>query len=104
ADAVVYRVSGALFGLVLWWLVGLAASFSVRGQATPEPLASLPMRSPIGGWGSVLGLALVSCASLKTWWDSRISLVSGVSYLPLLSAAYAVMKLAHSKTVQYFND
>jgi L-asparagine transporter-like permease len=104
ADAFVYILSGALFGLMLSWLVSLAAHFSFRRQATPEQLASLPMRSPIGGWGSVLGLALVSCAILKTWWDSRISLVSGVSYLLLLSAAYAVMKLAHSKTVQYFND
>jgi hypothetical protein len=50
------------------------------------------MRSPLGAWGSIVGLALVIAAVLKTWWDSRVGLVSGVSTLLILTAAYALLK------------
>jgi hypothetical protein len=50
------------------------------------------MRSPLGAWGSVLGLTLVTAAILKTWWDSRVSLVSGLSTLLLLTVAYMFLR------------
>ena len=50
------------------------------------------MRSPLGAWGSGLGLTLVTAAILKTWWDSRVSLLSGVSSLLLLTVAYMFLR------------
>jgi L-asparagine transporter-like permease len=91
-NAFVYILSGALFGLMLSWLVSLAAHISFRRQTNSSQLSRLPMRSPLGAWGSIVGLALVIAAVLKTWWDSRVSLVSGVSTLLILTAAYALLK------------
>ncbi|MGD0514027.1 MAG: amino acid permease, partial [Terriglobales bacterium] len=88
-NAFVYILSGALFGLMLSWLVSLAAHISFRRRTNSSQLSRLPMRSPLGAWGSIVGLALVIAAVLKTWWDSRVSLVSGVSTLLILTAAYA---------------
>jgi len=91
-NAFVYILSAALFGLMLSWLTSLAAHVSFRRRATEKELLSLPMRSRLGMWGSVLGFALVTTAVLRTWWDSRVNLVSGVAYLALFSVAYAVMR------------
>jgi hypothetical protein len=55
-------------------------------------VAALPMRSPLGALGSLLGLTLVTVAILKTWWDSRVSLLSGVSTLLLLTVAYVALR------------
>jgi L-asparagine transporter-like permease len=78
--------------LMLSWLVSLAAHISFRRRTNSSQLSRLPMRSPLGAWGSIVGLALVIAAVLKTWWDSRVSLVSGVSTLLILTAAYALLK------------
>jgi AAT family amino acid transporter len=92
-NAFVYILSGALFGLMLSWLVSLAAHISFRQRISSSQITNLPMRSPLGAWGSVLGLTLVSAAILKTWWDSRVSLLSGVSTLLLLTVAYLFLRL-----------
>ena len=91
-NAFVYILSGALFGLMLSWLVSLAAHISFRRRMGAAQIATLPMRSPLGAWGSMLGLALVTAAILKTWWDSRVSLLSGVSTLLILTVAYVFLK------------
>lgn len=91
-NAFVYILSGALFGLMLSWLVTLAAHISCRRRMSSSQVNSLPMRSPLGTWGSVLGLTLVTAAILKTWWDSRVSLLSGVSTLLLLTVAYGLLR------------
>ncbi len=91
-NAFVYILSGALFGLMLSWLVSLAAHISFRRQIGAAQIATLPMRSPLGAWGSMLGLTLVTAAILKTWWDSRVSLLSGVSTLLILTVAYVFLK------------
>ena len=91
-NAFVYILSGALFGLMLSWLVTLAAHISCRRRMSSSQVNSLPMRSPLGAWGSVLGLTLVTAAILKTWWDSRVSLLSGVSTLLLLTVAYGLLR------------
>jgi L-asparagine transporter-like permease len=91
-NAFVYILSGALFGLMLSWLVSLAAHISCRRRMSSSQVNSLPMHSPLGAWGSVLGLTLVTAAILKTWWDSRVSLISGVSTLLLLTVAYMFLR------------
>ncbi|MGB6678348.1 MAG: amino acid permease [Terriglobales bacterium] len=91
-NAFVYILSGALFGLMLSWLVSLAAHVACRRQMSSEQVNALAMRSPVGAWGSILGLALVTAAILKTWWDSRVSLISGVSALLILTVVYVLLK------------
>jgi AAT family amino acid transporter len=91
-NAFVYILSGALFGLMLSWLVSLAAHVSFRRRMSLSQTTKLPMRSPLGAWGSVLGLTLVTAAILKTWWDSRVSLLSGLSTLLLLTVAYMFLR------------
>jgi L-asparagine transporter-like permease len=88
----VYILSGALFGLMLSWLVSLAAHVACRRQMSSDQEKALAMRSPVGAWGSILGLTLVTAAILKTWWDSRVSLISGVSALLILTVAYVFLK------------
>ena len=91
-SAFVYILSGALFGLMLSWLVSLAAHVACRRQMSSDQVKALAMRSPVGAWGSILGLTLVTAAILKTWWDSRVSLISGVSALLILTVAYVFLK------------
>jgi L-asparagine transporter-like permease len=91
-NAFVYILTGALFGLMLSWLVSLAAHISFRRRMSSAQVAALPMRSPLGALGSLLGLTLVTVAILKTWWDSRVSLLSGVSTLLLLTVAYVALR------------
>jgi AAT family amino acid transporter len=91
-NAFVYILTGALFGLMLSWLVSLAAHISCRRRMSSSQVNALPMRSPLGACGSVLGLTLVTAAILKTWWDSRVSLVSGLSTLLLLTVAYMFLR------------
>lgn len=92
AQAFVSILNGALFGLLLSWLVSLAAHVVFRRRTGPGELAGLPMRSPLGGWGSAAGFTMICAAILKTWWDSRLSLVSGLSYLVILTLAYVMLK------------
>jgi amino acid transporter, AAT family len=91
-NAFVYILSGALFGLMLSWLVSLAAHISFRRRMGSDQVNALPMRSPLGVWGSMVGLTLVIAAVLKTWWDSRVSLLSGASTLLLLTVAYVFLR------------
>jgi amino acid transporter, AAT family len=96
--AFVYILTGALFGLMLSWLVSLAAHISFRRRIGSTQIAALPMRSPLGSLGSVLGLTLVTVAVLKTWWDSRVSLISGVGTLLLLSLAYLFLRSGNERS------
>lgn len=97
-NAFVYILSGALFGLMLSWLVSLAAHVACRRQMSSDQVKALVMRSPVGAWGSILGLTLVTAAILKTWWDSRVSLISGVSALLLLTVAYMFLRSRNATT------
>jgi hypothetical protein len=40
----------------------------------------------------MIGFALIVLAIVKTWWDSRVSLVSGVVYLIVLNVAYLIVR------------
>ena len=91
-NAFEFILRAAFFGMMLSWLVSLAAHVAFRRRATPEELAALPLRSPVAAWGSVIGFVTIVAATLKTWWDSRVNLVSGVLYLVLLTVAYVSIK------------
>ena len=95
--AFVSILNAALFGLLLSWLVTLAAHARFRRTATPGQIAALPRRSPLGAAGSASGFVLIVLAIFKTWWDSPLSFWSGVAYLLVLNAAYLVLRAARSR-------
>lgn len=97
ANAFEFILRGAFFGMILSWLVSLAAHISFRRRASARQIAELPMHSPFGKWGSEVGLAVVSAIVLKGWWDSRVNLVSALLYLVLLTAAYLAIQAGPRK-------
>lgn len=92
SNAFEYILRAAFFGMILSWVVSLAAHISFRRRTSPEQIRALPLRSPIGGWGSVAGFTVMCAVILKGWWDSRVNLISGVLYLLLLTAAWWAIK------------
>ena len=91
-DAFVSILGAALVGMLLAWLVSLAAHVSFRQTLRPEQLAALPMRSPLGAWGSALGFALIIVAILETSGHSRVTLISIAVYMVVLTAAYFLLR------------
>ncbi|MBZ5571352.1 MAG: amino acid permease [Acidobacteriia bacterium] len=91
-DAFVSILGAALTGLLLSWLVSLAAHIGFRRKLSPDALAALPMRSPIGWWGSALGFVLIIVAFVETGWKSHLTAISGAAYIVVLSVAYVVLK------------
>jgi AAT family amino acid transporter len=91
-DAFVSILGAALVGMLLAWLVSLAAHVSFRQNLRPEQVAALPMRSPLGAWGSALGFVLIIVAILETSWHSRLTLISSAVYMVGLTAAYFLLK------------
>jgi L-asparagine transporter-like permease len=91
-NAFEFILRAAFFGMMLSWLASLAAHVVFRRRATAAEIAALPLRSPVAGWGSIVGFAVIVAATLKTWWDSRVNLISGVLYLVLLTIAYFLIK------------
>jgi amino acid transporter, AAT family len=100
-SAFVSILGAALVGMLLAWLVSLAAHISFRKQISPSQLAGLPMRSPLGAWGSALGFLLIIVALLETGWASRLTLISGAVYIVVLTAAYFLLKRNSPPDVQY---
>jgi amino acid transporter, AAT family len=90
-----YILRSALFGMMLSWIVSLAAHIQFRRRMTSDQAAKIPARSPLVEWGSIIGLALVLACVAKTWFDSRVNLISGVTMLISLTVAYAVIKQSH---------
>jgi AAT family amino acid transporter len=91
-QAFVSILNAALFGLLLSWLVTLAAHGRFRRTVSAGDLANLPRRSALGATGSAIGFVLIILAILKTWWDSTLVLASGVVYLLVLNAAYLLLR------------
>jgi L-asparagine transporter-like permease len=87
-----YIVGAAFTGMILSWLVSLAAHISFRHRRKPEDLAALPLRSPLGKWGSIAGLILVTIALIQTWLYPIINLWSGLALLAVLILSYAFAK------------
>ena len=91
-NAFVSILGAALVGMLLAWLVSLAAHIQFRRRLSPGQFAALPMRSPLGAWGSGLGFVLIIVAVFETGYDSHLTLISGGVYLIVLTAAYFLLK------------
>ena len=94
-----YILRAAFFGMILSWIVSLAAHISFRRSASPEQIRSLPLHSPLGGWGSIVGFTVICAVVLKGWWDSRVNLISGALYLMLLTAAWWLIKASRRRSL-----
>jgi AAT family amino acid transporter len=95
--AFVSVLGGVLTGMLLSWLVGLAAHVQFRRQLSQHQLAGLPMRSPLGAWGSGLGFVLIIFSILEIGWRSQLTMISGTAFIVILSAAYWLMKKSRTK-------
>ena len=62
-NAFVSILGAALVGMLLSWLVSLAAHVKFRQKISASELATLPMRSPLGAWGSARGLRPDHCGN-----------------------------------------
>jgi amino acid transporter, AAT family len=91
-QAFLYIMGAAFSGLILSWVVSLAAHVSFRWRLTPQQVAALPMRSPLGVWGSMLGFVLVSAAVLQTLRSSRINEIGGLAFFVGLTVAYSFLR------------
>jgi amino acid transporter, AAT family len=87
-----YMVGAAFTGMILSWLVSLAAHVRFRRLRSPQELAALPLRSPLGQWGSILGFVMVTIATIQTWLYPRVNLWSGLACLTLLTIAFFAFK------------
>ncbi len=87
-----YLLGAAFTGMILSWLVSLAAHIRFRSRRSREELAGLPLRSPLGQAGSIIGLILVTISLVQTWLSPRMNLWSGLACLAFLTSAYFVLK------------
>jgi L-asparagine transporter-like permease len=78
--------------MMLSWIVSLAAHINFRRRLTAAQSAEIPARSPLGQWGSIIGLGVVLAAVAKTWWDSRVNLIAGLTFLIALTALYFLLR------------
>ena len=99
-QAFVYIMGAAFSGLIFSWVVSLAAHVSFRRRLTPQQLAALPMRSPLGIWGSMIGFVLASATVLHTLFATRVNAIGGLVFLAALTAAYVPLKRRRQATKQ----
>src|SRR5439155_51861 len=85
-------LGAALRALRLAWRLALAAHLSFRRGLTSAEGAALPVRSPLRRGGSVVGLIVVLASVAKTWWDSRVNLISGLAMLIGLPVLYFLLR------------
>jgi amino acid transporter, AAT family len=98
--AFVYIMGAAFSGLIFSWVVSLAAHISFRRRLTPQEVAALPLRSPLGIWGSVLGFILVAIAIIHTLLASRVNQLGGLFFFAGLTIAYLLLKRRREKMQQ----
>lgn len=92
ARAFEYILRGAFFGMMLSWIISLAAHISFRRRISDAQAAEIPARSPLGKWGSIVGLVVVLASIAKTWWDSRINLIAGLTFMIALTVLYFFLR------------
>jgi L-asparagine transporter-like permease len=97
AKAFEYILRGAFFGMMLSWIVSLAAHINFRRGLTPAQSAEISAPSPLGKWGSIIGLVVVVASVAKTWWDSSINLIAGLTFLIALTAVYFLLRPSVTK-------
>jgi amino acid transporter, AAT family len=91
-QAFLYIMGAAFSGLILSWVVSLAAHVSFRRRLTSQQVTALPMRSPLGIWGSMLGFVLASAAILHTLFASPVNEIGGFVFFAALTIAYILLK------------
>ena len=91
-QAFLYIMGGAFFGLMLSSIVSLAAHVSFRWRLTPQQVAALPMRSPLGVWGSIFGFVFASAAALHTLFSTRVNELGGLALFAALTLSYILLK------------
>ncbi|HEY6769220.1 MAG TPA: amino acid permease [Candidatus Sulfotelmatobacter sp.] len=87
-----YLVGAGFTGMICSWLVSLGAHVNFRRRLSPVQLAALPLRSPLGGWGSPIGMVLVTAALIETWLNPRVNLYSGMACLGAVSIAFVLVR------------
>jgi amino acid transporter, AAT family len=87
-----YMIGAAFTGMILSWIVSLAAHIAFRRVRSGEDLAALPLRSPLGAWGSILGLLGVTVALIQTWLYPIVNLFSAAACIGVLVVTYLVAK------------
>jgi len=95
AKAFEYILRGAFFGMMLSWIISLAAQTSPSAVGlTAAQSAEIPARSAtLCKWGDpIVGLAVVLASVAKTWWDSRINLIAGLTFLIALTILYFLLR------------
>jgi len=92
AKAFEYILRGAFFGMMLSWIVSLAAHINFRRRLAAAKAAEIPARSPLGKWGSIIGLAVVLASIAKTWYDSPINRIAGIAFLIALTLLYFLLR------------
>ncbi len=90
--AFLYIMGAAFSGLIFSWVVSLAAHVNFRRRLTPQQLAALPIRSPLGIWGSMLGFLLASATILHTLFSTRINAIGGIVFFTGLTITYVLLK------------
>jgi amino acid transporter, AAT family len=91
-EAFVYIMGAAFSGLFLCWVISLAAHVSFRRRLSSEQVAALPLRSPLGMWGSILGFVLASTFIIETLRSSRINQLGALVLFTGLTVAYFILK------------
>jgi amino acid transporter, AAT family len=91
-QAFLYIMGAAFSGLFLCWVISLAAHVSFRWRLTRSEVAALPMRSPLGMWGSILGFVLASASIFQTVVSSHVNELGALAFLLGLSIAYVLLK------------
>jgi len=97
-QAFLYIMGAAFSGLILSWIVSLAAHLSFRWRLSREQVAALPMRSPLGVWGSVCGFVLVCVAVFHTLLASHVNEIGGLVFFAALTVAYIFLKRSRGVT------
>ena len=83
-----HLVGAGFTGMICAWLVSLGAHVNFRRRRSAAELAALPLRSPLGNWGSKVGVVLVSLALLETWLNPRVNFYSGLACIGVIAVAY----------------
>ncbi len=100
ADAYLYIINAALIGGMLAWLVSLAAHVRFRQSLSAEQTAALPLRAPLGGFGSIIGfVGIVGALAAAAWGpQARVTLLSAAGYLFILTVAFSLMRKAEKQS------
>jgi len=91
-DAFRYMLGAAFTGMILSWIISLLAHINFRRGCSPQDIAKLPLRSPLGLWGSVVGFFAVTIALVQTWLHPLVNLYSGSSLLVALTLSYLLLR------------